>query len=149
MDNNPCNDMDAPVKKRGRPRKYEPVADNTPKRPRGRPRKYPVRTDIRVQRKRGRPRKYTVAEREVLVTKDRTHSLQAPVVRKVDTGYLIKHLMQYFTKLLLIHHRIQQSGLGGEALGKRLKSIDLQMIDICKEVLGEFAVPSDEDKMAS
>lgn len=103
------------------------------KRGRGRPRKHPMKVEAaegEVKRGRGRPRKYPIMEKE------RTASGEVkPVLKKVESGHLMKHLLSYFTKLLVLHHELSKDSGKYEAIFKRLKSLDFQMAEVCKTVL--------------
>lgn len=94
-----------------------------------------------VKRGRGRPRKYPIMEKERGLLGE-----VRPILRKVDGGYLMKHLLAYFTKLLVLHHELSKEGGKFEVIFKRLKNLDFQMAEICKTVLvKEYAqVPIEE-----
>ena len=117
---------------RGRPRKVhvEGVVEEKEKRPRGRPKKeVDPNQEVGIKRGRGRPRKYTVAMGSNVV--------------KVDSGLLMKHMMLYFTKLLVIHQTLSKESGVLEPLFKRLQILDFQMVDLCKAILGaEYKVGS-------
>ena len=100
------------------------------KRGRGRPRKHPLPAESQVKRGRGRPRKYSIIEKEM--TKD---GVLKPVFKKVDSGHLVKHFLNYFTKLLILHHELSKE-MGKQApIFARLKNLDFQMVEVCKNLL--------------
>ncbi len=106
-----------------------PVQEQT-KRGRGRPRKHALPTETQVKRGRGRPRKYSIIEKEM--TKD---GVLKPVFKKVDSGHLVKHFLNYFTKLLVLHHELSKD-MGKQApIFARLKNLDFQMVEVCKNLL--------------
>jgi hypothetical protein len=109
MDNN---------KKRGRPRKNQGVV-------------------TLVKKERGRPRKYDVIEREVeeIKVNDKVYLAQHAKITKVDSDYLVRHLLGYFTKIMIIHNEMsKQKGLM-QPLFERLKTLDFQMTEVCQELL--------------
>ena len=120
-----------PKRKRGRPRKERSQEKEIIKRGRGRPRKYKeMDNNPKVKRCRGRPRKYHIMEKELgqekrVVAKS----------NKVDSGYLLKKLMDYFTAALVVHNEMSQHEGGKGEVFKRLKSLDFQMIEVCKTIL--------------
>ena len=116
---------------RGRPRKIQTEEDqNTPKRGRGRPRKYPVVDEVKVKRGRGRPRKYEICTKEVSKM-----GVISPVYKKVDSGYLMQQLLNYFTKLLILHNQLSKEVGQHAVIYSRLKNLDFQMAEICKTIL--------------
>ncbi len=60
-----------------------------------------------------------------------------PVVKKVESGYLLKHMFQYFTKLLVIHNELSQDTGKSGLLFQRLRALDFQMAEVCKAVLSK------------
>ncbi len=129
---------------RGRPRKH-PVADETlPKKGRGRPRKTPVCTDDSVvKRGRGRPRKYPIAERELLPNGEIKANF-----RKVDSCHLMKHLLNYFTKLMIVHSQLAKETSKYEVVFNRMKNLDFQMAEVCRIVLArEFDLNEEESDL--
>ena len=128
---------------RGRPKKLKvETGEQLPKRGRGRPRKIrPAgqKVEIKFQKKaRGRPKKSEVIESEVYLKGNQVNQVGHKVYKKVDPDYLVKHLLSYFTKLMIVHNGLLESeGEEKRPLFKRLKSIDLQMIGLCREVLGQ------------
>lgn len=127
---------DAPKAKRGRPRKAVKVDEEKVAKKRGRPRKHPE-VKVEVKRARGRPRKYQVIEQKVekMQIGDKEYVVKEPQVNKVDSDYLTKHLLSYFTKIMLIHNQLaKQSGIA-QPIFERLKTLDFQMAEVCKELL--------------
>ena len=116
-------------KKRGRPRKYKEIESCVPKRSPGRPRKNFDNATPKIKRARGRPRKYSILEKE----KGYNNNVVS-VVKKVDSGYLMKKLLDYFTKLLVIHNEMSKEPGKNEVVFKRLKTLDFQMIEVCKTI---------------
>ncbi len=123
------------VIKRGRGRppkaKIEGVEERI-KRGRGRPKKEVVAIvgEEAVKRARGRPRKYPVLTKERLPSGE-----MKSVIKKVESGFLLKHMFEYFTKLLVLHQELSKEAGKNEAIFKRLKVLDFQMAEVCKEVL--------------
>ncbi len=118
---------------RGRPRKLKVEGEVSVKRPRGRPKKEVVageKGEEGVKRGRGRPRKYPVLGKERLPTGE-----YKPVLKKVESGVLLKHMFEYFSKLLVLHQELSREGGKAEPIFKRLKVLDFQMVEVCKEVL--------------
>ena len=117
-------------KQRGRPPKPKIATTEEVKRPRGRPRKNPEEPKNEIKRGIGRPRKYQVLEKE------RTNTGEVrPVFKKVDNNYLMKRLMNYFTRLLVLHNELSNEPGARREVFNRLKSLDFQMAEICKSVL--------------
>ncbi len=135
MENSVHEDIDAiaslPEKRRpGRPRKH-PVKDQLDvKKGRGRPRKTPVSDEPVVKRGRGRPRKYQIVEKERL--SDGTFK---PCFKKVESSHLLKHMLNYFTKLLIIHSKLANENKQFQMVFERLKQLDFQMAEVCRTVL--------------
>lgn len=124
----------------GRPRKHPVKIQTGEKRGPGRPRKYPQKPENQVKRGRGRPRKYTV------LGKDHVQN----ICKKMDSASLLKHMFQYFTKLLLIHDKLEQADEKNAAIYKRLKSLDFQMAEVAKTILkGEYMNSSIEENLFS
>ena len=118
---------------RGRPRKLVIEGEERVKRPRGRPKKEVVPglpEEDSVKRGRGRPRKYSVLGKEKLPSGE-----YKPVIKKVESGVLLKHMFEYFSKLLVLHQELSREAGKAEPIFKRLKTLDFQMIEVCKEVL--------------
>lgn len=133
-----------PVKRgRGRPRKHPKVEvdPNAPKRKRGRPRKNPDEAPkpiSLISRGRGRPKKTTIVTKEIVEgqrTADGKPVLKSSFQR-VDGNYLARHLMSYFTKVVMIHGGLSKEDGVRKELFERLKVLDIQMIDVCKQLLG-------------
>jgi len=128
-------DMPEEIQKRGRGRppkaKIEGLEERV-KKPRGRPRKeeVPDQNDDGIKRSRGRPRKYPVLGKERLPNGE-----MKSVIKKVESGFLLKHMFEYFTKLLVLHAELSQEAGKHEAVFKRLKVLDFQMAEVCKEIL--------------
>lgn len=116
--------------KRGRPRKHPLKDESAPKRARGRPRKHPQSETPKVKRGRGRPRKYPIVEKEILPNGE-----IKPNFRKVESGHLLKHMLNYFTKLLILHSKLAQESSKFEEVFNRLKHLDFQMAEICRTIL--------------
>lgn len=115
---------------------------NEVKRSRGRPRKYPVRTESTIKRGRGRPRKYPVIKKERI-----TSGEYKAVIRKVDSGDLMRHMFQYFTKLLVLHSELAKEGEKYAHVFNRLKVLDFQMAEVCKNILStEYSGANLEEK---
>lgn len=115
----------------GRPKKIRTEEElNKPKGKRGRPRKYLVLEESAVKRGRGRPRKYDIMEREISESGE-----VKTVCRKVDSGHLVKQLLNYFTKLLILHSELSKDAGKNEVIFTRLKNLDFQMCEICKTIL--------------
>lgn len=131
--------MNEPIIKKGpgRPKKIRTEEElNKPKGKRGRPRIHPVAIASEVKRGRGRPRKYDIQESEILASGE-----VRPVYRKVDSGHLLKQLLNYFTKLLILHSELSKDAGKHEVIFTRLKNLDFQMCEICKTILTrEYAV---------
>ncbi len=129
------NVMPAEVQKRGRGRppkaKTESLEERI-KRPRGRPRKEsaPKENDDGIKRSRGRPRKYPILAKERLPNGE-----MKSVIKKVESGVLLKHMFEYFTKLLILHAELSKEAGKHDAVFKRLKVLDFQMAEVCKEIL--------------
>lgn len=103
---------------------------------RGRPRKHPEVVSI-VKKERGRPRKYDIIEREVeeIHVNDQVYVAKHPKISKVDSEYLVRHMLGYFTKVMIIHQEMsKQKGLM-QPVFERLKTLDSQMTEICQEML--------------
>jgi hypothetical protein len=116
---------------RGRPAKIK-LEDSVErvKRPRGRPRKEVTeKKDDGVKRSRGRPRKYPV------LAKEKQNGEMKSVIKKVDSGFLLKHMFQYFTKLLVLHQELSKEAGKNEVIFKRLRVLDFQMAEVCKQIL--------------
>lgn len=128
-------------KKRGRPRKH-PVQDSSlPKRGRGRPRKYPIQTEPVVKRGRGRPRKYPIGQKEIMPNGELRASF-----KKVDSCHLLKHMLNYFTKLMIVHSQLAKDSPQYEVVFQRLKNLDFQMAEVCRTVLSrEFGQEEDQE----
>ena len=125
---------------RGRPRKTVVESETVEKRGRGRPRKSLSSEESTVKRGRGRPRKYPIAEKELLPNGE-----IRPSFKKVDSAHLLKHMLNYFTKLLILHGKLAQESHKFEMVFTRLKQLDFQMAEICKTVLErEYAQTSEE-----
>jgi len=122
----------------GRPRKIRTEEElSKPKGKRGRPRKYAVSEEIKVKRGRGRPRKYDISEKEMSSTGE-----LIPTYKKVDSGHLLKQLLNYFTKLLILHNELSKEAGKNEVIFKRLKSLDFQMAEVCKTILAREYIDS-------
>ncbi len=118
---------------RGRPPKIKTeVSEDRVKRGRGRPKKEVVivEGEESIKRARGRPRKYPVLAKERLPSGE-----MKSVIKKVESGFLLKHMFEYFTKLLVLHQELSKEAGKNEAVFKRLKILDFQMAEVCKEVL--------------
>jgi hypothetical protein len=118
---------------RGRPRKEKTEgAEEIVKRPRGRPRKeeLPQSEEQSIKRARGRPRKYPILGREKLPSGE-----MKSVLKKVESGFLLKHMFEYFTKLLILHQELSKEAGKNEVIFKRLKVLDFQMVEVCKTIL--------------
>lgn len=118
---------------RGRPKKEKlPGVEEAPKRPRGRPRKevQEQSEDQSIKRARGRPRKYPILGKERLPNGE-----MKPVLKKVESGFLLKHMFDYFTKLLILHQELSKEAGKNEVIFKRLKMLDFQMVEVCKTIL--------------
>lgn len=117
---------------RGRPRKPRIEGEEKVKRPRGRPRKEVVsgNEEEGIKRSRGRPRKYPILGKERLPSGE-----VKPVLKKVDSGFLLKHMFEYFSKLLVLHQELSRDAGKSEPIFKRLKMLDFQMVEVCKTVL--------------
>lgn len=119
---------------RGRPRKLKVEGEESVKRARGRPKKEVIaveKEDDSVKRGRGRPRKYPVLGKERLPSGE-----YKPVLKKVESGILLKHMFEYFSKLLVVHQELSREGGNSlEPIFKRLRVLDFQMVEVCKEVL--------------
>ncbi len=118
---------------RGRPPKVKVEGEvERVKRPRGRPRKEVSADTVEegIKRARGRPRKYPILGKEKLPSGE-----MKPVLKKVESGFLLKHMFEYFTKLLILHAELSKEAGKNEAIFKRLKVLDFQMVEVCKEIL--------------
>ncbi len=118
---------------RGRPRKEKVEgSEEVIKRPRGRPRKevLPQSEEQSIKRARGRPRKYPVLGKE----KNASGEMKS-VLKKVESGFLLKHMFEYFTKLLILHQELSKEAGKNEIIFKRLKVLDFQMVEVCKTIL--------------
>ncbi|MCH9611624.1 MAG: hypothetical protein S4CHLAM102_00940 [Chlamydiia bacterium] len=146
-------------RKRGRPRKH-PVVPEGEKRKRGRPRKEVVEgAEVKVKRPRGRPRKEgSVAKPTSFIKRGRGRPKQTTILTKepmgpgivdekgqpmlkstfqrVDGNYLVKHLMTYLTKVVMIHGELSKMDGVHRELFERLKVLDIQMIDVCTHLMG-------------
>ncbi len=103
---------------------------------RGRPRKE-VEAVALIKKERGRPRKHEIIEHDIeeILVGDRMYIAKHPKVSKVDSDHLVRHLLNYFTKIILIHQEgAKQKGMT-QPLFERLKHLDVQMTDICRELL--------------
>ncbi|MBM3193127.1 MAG: hypothetical protein FJZ59_02705 [Chlamydiae bacterium] len=129
---------------RGRPKKEKlPGFEEAPKRPRGRPRKeiHSENQEQSIKRARGRPRKYPILGKEKLPNGE-----MKPVLKKVESGFLLKHMFAYFTKLLIIHQELSKESSKNEVIFKRLKLLDFQMVEVCKTILtSEYQQAIQED----
>lgn len=138
------------VIKRGRGRPPKPKIEGVEeriKRGRGRPKKEVVviEGEERVKRARGRPRKYPVLAKERLPSGE-----MKSVIKKVESGVLLKHMFEYFTKLLILHGELSKEAGKNEVIFKRLKVLDFQMAEVCKEILSsEYTQGSLENNSAS
>jgi len=118
-------------RKRGRPPNPKSEVEEGPKRGRGRPRKYPVQEEITVKRGRGRPRKYHILEQEM-----GPNGELKPTYNKVDSGHLMKKLLDYFTKLMIVHQTLSKDCKEDhKEIFNRLKGLDFQMAEVCKKIL--------------
>ncbi len=135
-------------KSRGRPPKVKvESAEIRVKRGRGRPKKEVVVSENTetVKRTRGRPRKYPVLAKEKLPSGE-----MKSVIKKVESGFLLKHMFEYFTKLLILHQELSKEAGKNEAIFKRLKVLDFQMVEVCKEVLSsEYVQPTVEKNLVA
>ena len=135
LNNSVNTSMSEETVKRGRGRPPKAKLENEEvriKRGRGRPKKEVVATEGEqlMKRARGRPRKYPVLAKE----KQASGELKS-VIKKVESGFLLKHMFEYFTKLLVIHAELSKEAGKNEVVFKRLKALDFQMVEVCKEVL--------------
>jgi hypothetical protein len=141
---NQTNLLDIHVKRgRGRPAKIKlEQTEERVKRPRGRPRKEITEPkEEGVKRSRGRPRKYPVLAKEKLANGE-----MKSVIKKVDSGFLLKHMFQYFNKLLVLHAELSKEAGKNEVIFKRLKVLDFQMAEVCKQILtSEYQQPTNEE----
>ena len=130
---------------RGRPRKHPLKDQNAPKRGRGRPRKHAIVKEKVITRGRGRPRKYPVLEKEILPNGE-----IKPNFKKVDSCHLLKHMLTYFTKLMIVHSQMSKSNPNLKPVFDRLKSLDFQMSEVCRTVLArEFGQGDTDEDMAA
>lgn len=146
MENIQVGSKQSPTVKRGRgrPRKNPVEVTVQEKRPRGRPRKYEkIEADPGMKRSRGRPRKYAVLEKEQL--SDGTFK---PVMKKVDSGHLVQKMMNYFTKLLIIHHELSKEAGPKQVVFDKLKNLDFQMAEMCKKILvSEYKISEESESV--
>ena len=71
-----------------------------------------------------------------------------PVLKKVESGFLLKHMFEYFTKLLIVHAELAKEPGKNEMVFKRLKLLDFQMVEVCKEILSsEYLQPGIEKNL--
>ena len=129
---------------RGRPPKAKTeLQEERVKRGRGRPRKEVIANESEetIKRARGRPRKYPVLTKEKLPSGE-----LKSVIKKVESGFLLKHMFEYFTKLLVLHQELSKEAGKNEAVFKRLKILDFQMAEVCKEVLSSEYTQSSLEK---
>ncbi len=123
------------AEKRGRGRPPKPKTESSlevVKRARGRPRKEVDPSEIKdtVKRARGRPRKYSILGKEKMASGE-----MKPVIKKVESGFLLKHMFEYFTKLMILHAELSKEAGKNEVIFKRLKVLDFQMAEVCKNIL--------------
>jgi hypothetical protein len=118
---------------RGRPPKAKVEGgEERVKKARGRPRKEIDPSEVKetVKRARGRPRKYSILGKEQMANGE-----MKPVIKKVESGFLLKHMFEYFTKLMILHAELSKEAGKNEVIFKRLKVLDFQMAEVCKSIL--------------
>ena len=141
----PSSSLTSVKRGRGRPKNtQESIGLSVVKRGRGRPRKNPTATiETTIKKGRGRPRKYMIIER------DRDfNGAYKPAMKKVESGHLLKHMMNYYTKLMIIHGQLAAEGGIKEPLFQKLKGLDFQMAEMCKKVLANEYSFSEEEEAA-
>ncbi len=52
----------------------------------------------------------------------------------MDSAFLLKQMLNYFTKLLIIHSKLGENKQF-ELLFNRLKQLDVQMAEVCRTIL--------------
>ena len=93
-----------------------------------------------MMKKRGRPRKYDIieVEEEKIVVGDETYVAKHRKVSRVDSDYVVRHLLSYFTRVAVIHQEMaKQKGLM-QPVFERLKNLDGQMTEICQKLLSSL-----------
>ncbi|MBM3202235.1 MAG: hypothetical protein FJZ56_07510 [Chlamydiae bacterium] len=100
-----------------------------------RPKKYVDNTFVKKER--GRPKKYDIIEiaEEEIVVGSEVYISKYPKISKVDGDHLVRHLMSYFTRVVIIHHELSKHKNVMQPVFERLKHLDEQMTRICKELI--------------
>ena len=108
------------------------------KRGRGRPRKHPEKkVEPGPKRGRGRPRKHDIVEQHIFVDAEGVkRTLGNPVAKKVDQLYLFEKVLHYLLKMQTVHSALYDTEEAKKPIYQRLLDLDMQMIEICKGVLG-------------